>query len=394
MNENTKAVSVLSPVQFHNDTIYSIEHDGEQYTPVRPIVENLGMSWGNQAAKLRNDKKRWGCADISTPSNGGIQTYVCLPVRKVAAFLATINPNKVRKDLRDKVLQYQNECDDVLWDYWTKGKAINPRTRAKSEPPKSRTLTSEQLASLDQELLKKMDCWNPARHDTGREAFHRTIQNQFHVSKVEEIPEDSFDELMAFIQKKYNHPHRIGVSQDIDNHCPNVIDDFLQFMLYRVNAIMEDLANVSNSTARHNIVIELTMITSTLGAVFPEEMQWLRMGWLRDKKQVEYNVDPKAATKVAAFDQFINSDGLYTLTSAFKSLGLQPNVHIGRLREDKVLYRQDGNNIPYQQHLGKYFVVKMKRVELQGKEPKEYPQTYVTPKGLEWLRKKYCTETV
>jgi len=34
----------------------------------------------------------------------------------------TIHPDKVRPELRDKILAYQNECDDVLWRYWTEGR--------------------------------------------------------------------------------------------------------------------------------------------------------------------------------------------------------------------------------------------------------------------------------
>lgn len=52
---------------------------------------------------------------------------VCLPLRKLAGWLQTISPNKVKPEIRDRVIQYQNECDDVLYDYWTKGVAVNPR---------------------------------------------------------------------------------------------------------------------------------------------------------------------------------------------------------------------------------------------------------------------------
>lgn len=46
---------------------------------------------------------------------------VCLPLRKLPAWLYSISANKVAPELRDKVIQYQENCDDVLWDYWTKG---------------------------------------------------------------------------------------------------------------------------------------------------------------------------------------------------------------------------------------------------------------------------------
>ncbi|MDW2770136.1 phage antirepressor N-terminal domain-containing protein, partial [Acinetobacter baumannii] len=62
----------------------------------------------------------------------------CLPVRKLAAWLYSIHANKVRPELRETVIMYQNECDDVLWDYWTKGQAINNRL----------TITPEQQHAL------------------------------------------------------------------------------------------------------------------------------------------------------------------------------------------------------------------------------------------------------
>ena len=118
MIENT-----LMPVTFHDDTIYCVEHEGEPFTPVKPIVENLGLSWASQTVKLNENRGRYGCFDIETPSAGGPQKMICIPVRKVTAFLYSINANKVREDLRDKLIRYQEECDEVLWQYWTTGKA-------------------------------------------------------------------------------------------------------------------------------------------------------------------------------------------------------------------------------------------------------------------------------
>ena len=42
----------------------------------------------------------------------------CLPLRKLPGWLATISPNKVRPELREKVIAFQNEADDVLWAAW------------------------------------------------------------------------------------------------------------------------------------------------------------------------------------------------------------------------------------------------------------------------------------
>ena len=113
----------LIPVKFHEDTIYSVDFNGEQYTPVKPIVDNLGLSWGTQSPKLLENKEKYGYLLIKIPSAGGLQAMGCIPVRKLTAFLYSINANRVREDLRDKLIRYQEECDEVLWQYWTKGRA-------------------------------------------------------------------------------------------------------------------------------------------------------------------------------------------------------------------------------------------------------------------------------
>lgn len=120
--------SQLFPVQFHGDTIFCTTIDGQPFAPVKPIIENLGLSWASQTVKLNSNRERWGISIIETPSESGSQRTLCMPVRKLPAFLASINPKKVRPELRAKIELYQNECDDALWAYWTEGQALRKPT--------------------------------------------------------------------------------------------------------------------------------------------------------------------------------------------------------------------------------------------------------------------------
>lgn len=106
-------------VPFHGSKLLIVDRCGEPFTPMRPIVEGMGMSWGAQFTKLKTNAQRWGVAIIETPTNGNTQDSLCLPLRKLFGWLQTISPNKVKASIRDRVIQYQNECDDVLWQYWT-----------------------------------------------------------------------------------------------------------------------------------------------------------------------------------------------------------------------------------------------------------------------------------
>ncbi|WP_081575661.1 phage antirepressor N-terminal domain-containing protein [Chromobacterium haemolyticum] len=106
-------------VPFHGNTLYIIQLAGEAYTPMKPIAEGMGLNWASQFTKL---KQRFsaGIVEIAIPSLGGQQKSLCLALRKLAGWLYTISPNKVRPELRERIRQYQAECDDVLWEYWTK----------------------------------------------------------------------------------------------------------------------------------------------------------------------------------------------------------------------------------------------------------------------------------
>ncbi|ECC1660228.1 antirepressor protein Ant [Salmonella enterica subsp. salamae] len=112
-----------SYVPFNGQQILTAMAAGVAYVAMRPIVENIGIDWAAQFVKLKKQSKKFGCCDIATPSNGGIQKMLCIPLKKLNGWLFSINPEKIRADIRDKLIQYQEECFTVLHDYWTKGRA-------------------------------------------------------------------------------------------------------------------------------------------------------------------------------------------------------------------------------------------------------------------------------
>ena len=54
---------------------------------------------------------------MATPSAGGIQNTLCIPIKKVAAWLFTINPNKVKEAYKAAVIAFQDELQHVLYSY-------------------------------------------------------------------------------------------------------------------------------------------------------------------------------------------------------------------------------------------------------------------------------------
>lgn len=143
-----RPVDLLFPVPFHEDTVVLADHGGEPHVIMKPLVENLGLIWAAQFVKL-TEKFASTISMIETVAEDGrLREMTALPLRKLPAWLYSINPNKVAPEIAQKVVRYQEECDEVLWQYWTKGYAA----RKGVKPP---TVT-QQLAAHGM-LMKLLD---------------------------------------------------------------------------------------------------------------------------------------------------------------------------------------------------------------------------------------------
>ena len=181
-------ISPLSPVAFHGDTIYCISYQNQPYTAMKPIVENMGLNWPSQSVKLNACKTRWGVAIIAIPSTSGEQNTLCMPVRKLPAYLASINPNKVRPELREKIILYQNECDDVLWNYWTKERA----EKSSALPPADR---SDLKALVD----AKLSTYPASVQGKARSEIWTRFNRHFRIAEYAQLPAERMAEARDYL---------------------------------------------------------------------------------------------------------------------------------------------------------------------------------------------------
>jgi len=120
-----KKETQIKSIEFYNKSLTTIKEGEIEYVAMRPIVEGIGLDWASQFVKLNNNKGKFGCCDITTPSKGGLQKTLCIPFTKLYGYLFSINPNRVRKDIKDQVILYQNECFEALYDHFKKGYSLN-----------------------------------------------------------------------------------------------------------------------------------------------------------------------------------------------------------------------------------------------------------------------------
>lgn len=119
-------MAALLPVVFHGDTLYLVEHNGEPFAPMKPIADSLGIHWDTQYTKIKTRFSASMVKITTDAADGRKRLMVCLPLRKLAAWLCSLMPGKIAPELRAKVEAYQAECDDALWRYWSEGYAERP----------------------------------------------------------------------------------------------------------------------------------------------------------------------------------------------------------------------------------------------------------------------------
>lgn len=115
-------------VPFHGHELTAIVTAEAEMVPLRPLCATLGLHEEPQRKKINSRKDIYGAAILAAPTGGGIQKMFSIPRSRLAMWLASINPAKVKPELRSMLELYQREAADVLDRYFRKGEAIPART--------------------------------------------------------------------------------------------------------------------------------------------------------------------------------------------------------------------------------------------------------------------------
>ncbi len=172
-------------ISFYGSELITLKVEDVIYTAVRPIVEALGLAWGTQQQKLSRSKDKFGCIHMNTPTNGGMQSMLCMPLKKLNGWLFSINPEKVRPDLKDRVIQYQEECFEALYNYWHFGKAERKTTTDE------RTGLRQAVSAL---VSKKGLIYSDA---------YSLIHQRFNVEHIDELTPEQVGMAVEYVHKIY-----------------------------------------------------------------------------------------------------------------------------------------------------------------------------------------------
>lgn len=127
----------LAPIEqkeviFYDDeiTVVLVEEEGKQevYVSLRQLCDLVGVSYQGQIRRVKDDpvlsKKLKGVNVTFTHSGsrgGGEQAANCLPIDYLNGWLFGINSKRVREDVRDRLILYQEKCYQVLAEAFREG---------------------------------------------------------------------------------------------------------------------------------------------------------------------------------------------------------------------------------------------------------------------------------
>lgn len=291
-------MSQLSPVIFHGDTIFCIDYQNQPFTPMRPIVHNMGLDWASQSVKLNSNKERWGVVMIATPSDGGEQKMLSMPVRKLPAWLNSINPKKVRPELRDKIIQYQNECDDVLWDYW-----MNVR-RGRPVPFPDAPLTPDQQCTLQALVKAKIEAL-PEGQRKGRGLYPQIwsrFNNHFRIARYCQLPQCRLSEAITYLtQMELAIPRKeeLPAAEPIPSVLPGQA---------LPPSVLETMTASQRARRFRKVLEEVHELAKKVGTVMSDARIWMhpggRLTFLPPELNAKYNaLDQMHKTAIAGLYQ-------------------------------------------------------------------------------------------
>lgn len=117
----------LIQFDFNGDIIDIVERNDIKYVSVGAICRNIGLVNLNRQYKKIQEDDSFESKFIDIEINNVVQNAFFIPLSKLNGWLFFLNPNKVKPEVKQKLIEYKKECFNVLNNYFNNGIAINHR---------------------------------------------------------------------------------------------------------------------------------------------------------------------------------------------------------------------------------------------------------------------------
>ncbi|TWH63852.1 P22-like antirepressor protein [Azomonas agilis] len=207
MNSNTQ----LATVEFHGQALTVItSQKGEHLVAMKPICTAIGLDWKSQYNRIqRNQVLKEGMVIMTTPSEGGEQETLCLPLDYLNGWLFGVDTNRVKPEIRPRLIQYQRECFHVLAAYFQQGEATNPR---KPKKPKALpgALTEEQQSIIRALVKNHLETLPKEKQGAAARKCWGSLSKSFACKSYKDIPAEQFSEAVSLLSRRFLEGEFLG----------------------------------------------------------------------------------------------------------------------------------------------------------------------------------------
>lgn len=227
----------LVEVEFHGQKIEAVWDGKDVWVVVKRICENLGINHSNQIKKIKANQSYADLqSDITLQHESGAKQTSCLHLEALTLWLASIQPNRVKEEVRDSLIKYQRECMKVLTEHFfgKKGASKKPPSAAQQLLATARVMVEheERLVQLEQ----RMDAQEERQRRAARELLAlpqpedipqaRTMRSVLveRVRQVAVIQEQSHRDLWNKLYREYRYRSGIDLKARAKNRNKRPLD--------------------------------------------------------------------------------------------------------------------------------------------------------------------------
>ena len=140
-------------IDFYDDEIIAVRiQDGTVLIPIRQICSNLDLSLSGQRERIKRDAVLSKYAtSVRVTRTQQARSMLCLPLKYIPGWLFGINANRVKSEVRQNLIRYQEECYDVLSSAFTSGRLTYHTEIMEAESAAARAY---QIATALQDLAR------------------------------------------------------------------------------------------------------------------------------------------------------------------------------------------------------------------------------------------------
>lgn len=183
----------ITTVDFHGQAIIAATIDGKPFVPMKPICDNIGIDWKGQLERIKRHPVMNTCirmTRIQMPGDDQNREVVCLPLGMLNGWLFGVDVNRVKAALREKLMDYQRECFDVLFQHFM------PRMEAAMQASAN---DYTRINPAQAQALSELVIAETKRTGKHYKTVWGSFNRHFRVNSYHELPAARFDEACKWL---------------------------------------------------------------------------------------------------------------------------------------------------------------------------------------------------